>query len=277
MKKYVKFKIGLTEVPPPPAPVPPDDAVARAQYEMETARAEAARLKKMLDEIQKQLPSDEQRARWADLEKQHENAEEVRRRKEGEFDQWRSQITEKHQRELEAERTVAQNARAQADQRERDLNETLVGLAFSQATEWFGDKGKTVLLPQIAQAYFQNHVSVEVKDGAGGKTSRQVVVRDNNGAIIVDTRTGQPLPFEKAIGELIEAHPNRASILRGSTRVGSGTAGEGGDGNKINLNRLNANDFNKQEVRDAVREQYEAQGGIQIAPAYDQFMRNRRR
>lgn len=278
MKKYVVFKVGLSENPPPSPPVPPvpDDAVARAQYELEVARAEAAKLKKALEDIQRQLPSEEQRAKWADLEKQHETAEEARRRKEGEFDQWRSQIAEKHQRELDAERVVAQNARAQAEQRERDLNETLIGLAFSQATEWFGEKGKTVLLPQIAQAYFQGHVSVEVADGPGGKTSRRVVVRDYNGAVIVDPRAGTPLPFEKAIGELIESHPNRVSILRGSGKVGSGSAGESGDENKINLNRLSPADFNKPEVQDAVRQQYEAGGGIQIAPGYDRFLRNRR-
>jgi hypothetical protein len=278
-KSYVRYLIGHIEgeVPPSLPPTPdPLDAAARAQYEVEAARAESAKLKKMLADIQGQLPSEDQRARWAELEKLHEASEEVRRRKEGEFDLWRTQINEKHQRELDAERQLAANARAQAEGQERELNDTLIGLAFSQATEWFGEKGKTVLLPGIAQAYFQNHVTVESIAQPNGKTSRRVVVRDNNGTIIVDPKNGHPLPFEKAIGELIEAHPSRAQMLRGSNRVGSGSSGGSGDENNINLNKLKASDFDRADVRDKVRQQLESGGGLQIGPAFDAYRRNRK-
>lgn len=276
MKNVRRFKISLTENPPTNSPNPPEDGAAKAQYEMDLLRAESAKLKKQLEEVMRMIPSDEQRAKWAELEKQNESVEEARRRKEGEFDQWRAQIAEKHSRELEAERQLAMNARTQAEARDRELNDTLIGLSFSQATDWFGDKGKTVLLPAIAQAYFKDHVSVEVVEGPGGKTSRRVVVRDNNGAVIVDPRAGTPLPFEKAIGELIESHPNKNSILRGSGKVGSGSSGEGGEDSRINLSRLRPQDFDNANVRDAVRTQLEQQGGLQIGPGFDNFRRGRK-
>lgn len=257
---------------PPPSDTP--EAIERARFEADQARAEALKLKKELDDIRKQLPTQEERARWAELEQQHLSAEEQRRRKEGEFDQWRVQIQEKHSKELDAIRQVEQNARALAEKAERELNDNHVVQAFYGATEWFGPTGKTTMLPDVAKAYFANHVEVEVVPAPnGGAPRRRVVVRDHNGTVLVDPKTGQPLPFDKAIGELIDSHPSKAYLLRNSGRVGSGSAGGNGEGDEIKIGKLSREDFKRPEVRAKVRQSLEAPGGLQIGPGFDAIRR----
>lgn len=266
--------------PPAPSPAPtPQEAAEldRLRYEADAARAESSRIKKELDEIRRQLPSDDQRARWADLETQFQTAEEQRKRKEGQFDEWRAQINDKHAKELDAERQQTANMRAQAEATERELNDTLIGLAFSGATEWFGPTGKTVLPPAVAQSYFGPNVAVEsLPSGNGGPPKRRVVVKDGHGTVIVDPKSGQPMPFAQAIGEIIEAYPDKRSIMRGAGRVGSGSAGGDGTLEGRDLSRLKQADFKDPAVRDAVRESLAASGGLQIGPAFDRLQREQR-
>lgn len=261
------------DIVPTPAPIvpTPDGELERLRFEADKARAESARIQKALDEIKKQLPSDDQRARWAELESQFQTAEEQRRRKEGEFDEWRAQINDKHAKELDAERQLTANAKAQAEAHERELNETLIGLAFSGATEWFGPMGKTVLPADVAKSYFGTHVMVESVNG-----KRRVVVKDARGTVIVDGKSGQPAAFSQAIGEIIDAHPDKRAILRGANRVGSGSAGGDGTLEGRDLTRLKASDFKDASVRDAVRDQLAAPGGLQFGPAFDRIARERR-
>ena len=84
------------------------------------------------------------------------------------------------------------------------------------------------------------------------------------------------MSFDKAIGELIDAHPNKAYMLRNSGRVGSGSAGGTGDQIDINIGRLKKEDFQRQDVRDRVRQSLNAPGGLQIGPGFDQLNRNKR-
>lgn len=261
----------------PPAPdAAAAEALAKAQYEAESARAETAKMKKLLDELKEKLPSDEQRAKWADLESKQAADEEARRRKEGEFDSWRAQIAEKHDKELGTVRQEAQNAAAQAASHERELNDTLIGLAFSGATDWFGPTGKTVLLPAVAQSYFAHNVEIEVVPAPnGGKPTRRVIVKDNTGTVLIDPKTSKPLPFDKAIGELIENHPQKNHLLRGSGRVGSGSAGGTGGTDSIDLSRLKPADFQDPAVREKVRQSMAQPGGLQIGPGFERLRKSK--
>ena len=282
----VTSRNGHPDDPPPlpapvvtPAPASGDsaqEALARAQFELDAARAEAARLRREADTLRTQMPSDAQLARLADLERQAQEAEEARRRKEADFDAWRVQIEQNHQRQLEAVRQETETERQRADQRERELNDTHIELAFKGATEWFGATGKTVMLPDMARSYFSPYVEVHVED-VGGKPRRTVVVKDYNGAVIVDTKSGRPAPFDVAIGQLIELHPHKASLMRGSGKVGSGSSGGAGGVDDINLGRLRPGDFNNPDVRDRVRQQLRAPGGISVGPAFDRMEEATRR
>jgi hypothetical protein len=258
--------------PQPPPQDPPQDPAAAAKYLADAARAESEKLMKELEKLKQQLPTEEQRAHWAQLEQDKAKDDEDKLQKAGQFEQWREQINKRHQTEIDAERQQAANARAMAEQIESELNEKLVGLEFAGANEWFGIDGKTVLLPDIAQKYFAGNVSVDVARDANGRvTSRTVIVRNNSGAVIVDPKTGKPASFSDAIGELINAHPSRSRLLRGSGKVGSGSAGGGNGADSVDLTRLRASDFNDPAVRERVRQSQNAAGGLQIGPGFDRM------
>ncbi len=260
----------------PPAP-PDEEALRKMQMEADAARAEAARVKRELEDIKRQLPNEEQRARWADLEAQAAKAEEERLKKAGEFDGWRTQITEKHSKELEAERQLRENAAAKAAEIERDLQQTLISQQFAQASDLFGPTGKTVFMPEVAQPYFARFVEVVTEASAhGGAPQRRVVVRDHHGAIILDTKTGQPAPFAKAMSELIESHPQKAHLLRGSGKVGANNSGGAHGGQDLDLARLKAADFNDPKVREAVKAQQSNAGGLQVGSAFERMQPKKR-
>lgn len=253
----------------PPQPPPPADPAEALRFEADQAKAAARALQKQLDELKSQLPSADQRAKWAELEAKDRADEEERLKKAGEFDAWRKQITDKHATDLEAERQRLANEAAAKAALEHELNDQQVSLAFSNATEWFGPNGKTVLLPDIAKSYFAPHVTVEVIPQEGRSPVRRVLVKDANGVVIVDPKTGRPAEFSWAIGEVVQAHPSKNSILRGSGKVGSGNAGGGNGGNAIDINNLKRQDFQRKEVREAVKEAQRQPGGLQIGPAWD--------
>ncbi len=167
--------------PDPPAPTADDEVVRQARIDADAARAEAARVKKELEDIRKQLPSEEQRTRWAELEAHQQKLEEEKAKAAGNFDEWRRQINEKHAKDLEAERQMRENAAAQAATIEKALQDTLVGQEFAKASDLFGPLGKTVLLPEVAQSYFAGNVQVEVVTSPNGAPNRRVIVKDHHG------------------------------------------------------------------------------------------------
>lgn len=275
MKQRFTHQVLLAPPDPDPGgggPTPEEQALAQARMDADAARSAEARLKKELEDIKRQLPNEEQRARWATLEEQAAKAEEDRLKKAGEFDGWRTQITDKHAKEMEAERQMRENAAAQAKTIEADLQQTLIGQEFAKASDLFGPSGKTVLLPEVAQSYFARNVEVEtVPSPHGGAPSRRVVVRDHHGAVIVDPKTGQPMPFAKAMGELVEAHPQKIHLLRGSGKSGSNSPGGAHGGQDTDLTRLKAKDFEDPKVREAVKAQQSAAGGLQFGTAFDRL------
>jgi hypothetical protein len=263
---------------PPPQPPPVDDATAQARYMADQAKAEAERLKRELAEIKALVPSEDERAEIAALRSKAKADEEARMKKEGEFDLWRAQINEKHEKDLAEQREREAREKARAEAIEKELNDKLIGLEFANATEWFGPNGKTVYIPEVAQSYFARNVSVEVqRDTTGNVTGRAVVVKDNRGTVIVDAKTGKAASFANAIGELIESHPQKAYMLKGSGKVGSGSAGGGNGTDTIDLSRLRPADFNDPAIREKVKQQQNVAGGLQIGPGFDRLNSQRRK
>ena len=221
---------------PNPNPNPnPDPAAEIERWKNEAKKAFQDRdaAKARAKELEGKLPNEEQLTKWQELEKQAEQLEEDRKKKAGEFDAWRTQIAEKHGKELAAERAkIAAETDAKAAA-VKDLHNTLIGLSFAGASELFGDNGKTVLTPEIAQSYFGKHVQVKDENGV-----RAIVVTDANGNELIDSKSGKPMAFEKAIGELIDALPNKDRILRGSGKAGSGNTGGGKGSGPVDLATL---------------------------------------
>jgi hypothetical protein len=155
----------------------------------------------------------------------------------------------------------------QEDAAKTELEKTLIGLKFAGASSLFGETGKTVLTPEIAEAYFSRYVSVEEIDGR-----KTVVVKDNDGHVILNAKTGKPADFAEAMAEVIEAMPNKAHIFRGSGKTGSGSSGGSTTATQqlVDTARLKSGDFSDPKVREAVKRQQAAAGGLQIGRAFDQ-------
>jgi hypothetical protein len=187
-------------------------------------------------------------------------AEEARKRKEGEFDQWRADIGKKHDEALTAERT-------RAEQAESRYKAKLVGLEFASASSLFGEGGKTVLTSDIAEAYFGKFVEVQEIDGRD-----VVVVKGHDGHVILDVKTGKPASFLDAMTEVIESLPNKKHILRGSGKTGSGSSG-GNTGLERGQTIDPANLTPEQRRDPKVLELLKAsipRGGMVMGRAYDQ-------
>ena len=203
------------------------------------------------------LLSDEQVARYKELEDAAARADEERKKAAGQWDTLRTDLLKKHDEALVAERTKA----TQATER---LHAVLRDHAFASASEWFGgESAKTILTPSIAAAYFGRYVSVEEVDGA-----ERVVVKDPRGHVIVDAKTGEPAAFSQAIGELIGMLADKASILRGSGKTGSGNSGGRGTteaGGVVDVRRpLTAEELRDPKARAAARDQMAGAGGLQV-------------
>ena len=234
------------------------EAAAKARDE---AIAETAKLRKQMADLQKGVMSEEDKKLFEQLKADAAKSEEERLRKAGEFDKMTAQLTEKHAKDLEA-------ATAKAKQLEATLRKTLVGREFAGANALFGKAGKTILTPQIAEAYYGRYVEVQDVEGSDEKV---VVVKNAQGQIILNPKTGKPAAFAEAMSELIESMPDKDSVLRGSGQTGSGNsggAGAGGDRRDL-ANPKSAADFQDPKVREEVKKKHNAAGGIQAGSVFD--------
>lgn len=163
----------------------------------------------------------EQKARQQELEDAAAKADEEKKRAAGQFDTLKQQLVEKHTAELTERDTKLSTLSTR-------FQNTVVRAEFGTASELFGGhaESKTVLDVDMAISYLGRYVSVQddEKDARGYR----IVVKDAHGNEIVDGK-GNPVPFAKAIAEVIATLPNKDRILRGSGKAGSGSSG-GGDG-----------------------------------------------
>jgi len=232
-------------------------------YKAEAQKAFKARdeAKRAIREAQEsgRFLTDEQVARYKALEEAAAKAEEERQRKAGEFDGWRADILKKHEEALTSEKTRAQQAQER-------LHGVLKDHAFASASEWFGgSEAKTILTPAIAASFLGRYVAVEEHNGA-----ERVVVKNPQGHVIVDAKTGEPAPFTQAMGELIGMLPDKASILRGSGKTGSGNSGGGNGGQSpIDFRNLTPDQRRDPKVLAALRASLPKGGGVVMGEAYD--------
>lgn len=225
-------------------------------------RSEAQQAFKARDEIKRKqreleeaglIMTPEQKAEVDTLRANAAKAEEERAKKAGEFDSLRVNLIKQHEAQLQTEREAKTKA-------EQELSSTLRGLAFAQAADWFGPNGKTVLTPEIAEAYFGRYVDLD---------GRTVVVKDADGHVILDLKTGKPAAFADAIGQLIASLPNKDAVLRGSGKTGSGNSGGSRTtdaGIDVDVRRaMSATELRDPAVRAKLKQQMANAGGLQVA------------
>lgn len=240
------------------------DDVQFYKDEAKKAFGERDAVKKRLRELEEKglIATPEQLTRLKELEDAAATADELRKRKEGEFDTLKGQLVEKHSKEI-----------AERDGKISKLSDrfqtTLKRAEFGAASELFGahDKSRTIFDSTMAMDVLGKYVHVEDTDDEIG---HRIVVKNAKGQTIVD-KNGEPLPFAAAMLELIESLPNKDRILRGSGKTGSGNSGGHGSGHgDRDLDKpKSASDFNDPKVREAVRNKHNSAGGIQSGSIFD--------
>jgi len=96
------------------------------------------------------------------------------------------------------------------------IRQLLVSNAF--ASSQFVSEN-TVLLPDFAESYFGKHFKVE---------NNQAVAYQGDQPILSMEKPGQLAGFDEALKILVNAHPNKDSILKGAGASGSGSQGSMG-------------------------------------------------
>lgn len=236
----------------------------------EAQKAFAARdeLKKKLRDLEEGglVITADQKQRLADLEKAAADAEEEKKRKTGEFEAWRKDITTKHQTEL-------QKATEAVTSLQQEIAQDKISAAFGAATDYFGggEKAKTILTPTLAFKALRDYVSFEEYDFGeddGGK-KKVIVVRDTKGKIIRGNG-GHPAPFNEAIGRLIEDLPEKDHIIRGSGRAGSGARGGGGGrSDTVDFSHLTAEQMRDPKIIEEAKRRTARAGGIVQGEAWE--------
>ena len=95
-----------------------------------------------------------------------------------------------------------------------------IGGAFARSPMIVGEKAKLAIPADIAQARFGQQFKIE--DG-------RVVAYDGNGnKIFSRVRPGELADFDEALDVIVDAYPQKASILKGSGASGGGAGGSGG-------------------------------------------------
>lgn len=237
-------------------------ALDAAVKDKDTTVAELAKLRKQIVDLQKAGLSDEDRVLFDKLKADAKKAEDDKLKSEGQYETLRQQLVDKHAAELKAQIDTIGTLQGA-------LRETLVSGEFARASTLFGPTGKTILTPEIAEAYLGKHVHVEDIQGSNKKT---IVVKNADGQVILNAKTGKPAAFADALLELIESRTDKDSILRGSGKTGSGNSGgPGGGGNNTRdlANPKTAADLNDPKVREAVKQKHNAAGGISPGAVFD--------
>ena len=191
-----------------------DDGKGSDYYKTEAQKAfkdrDAAKQALRALEASGRVLSDEQVARYKALEEAAAQAEDDKKKKAGEWDSLREQLTKKHSSEL-ADRENKLKAAEEKWQR------TMIGLAFAGATDVFGKDALTIYSAKAGERIFGEHVSIDENGVA--------TVTDRDGHVILDAETGKPASFSAAMRELIQSLPDKADHLRGSGKTGSGNSG----------------------------------------------------
>lgn len=202
------------------------------------------------------LVTPEKLARLQELEDAAAKADEDRKRKEGEFDTLKTQLVDKHTKEL-------QDRDSKISTLSERFQTTLKRAEFGAAADLFGAQAKTIFDADMGIKVLGEYVHVEDTDDG-----HRIVVKNPKGQVIVG-KDGEPLAFAAAMLELIESLPNKDRILRGSGKTGSGNSGGHGSGHGgPDLDNLKSSDFVDPKVRTAVRAKHDNAGGIKSGAAF---------
>lgn len=240
------------------------EALKKAQFERDTAIANALKLQTQIDDLKKLVPSEDQRKRLETLETQAAAAEEDRKKKAGEWEALKTELVTKHAAELKARADEIASLNALITDGEIDR---AFASAFVDKSPLFGgDDALTVLPPDLASAALRKYVAVEMVDG-----KPVLKVKDGTGKVVIDPKTGNPMTFGPALHQVISDLPNKDRILRGSGKAGSGSSGGSGGGKpgEVDFAHLTPEQMRDPKIIAQAKARTAAAGGISMGTAFD--------
>ena len=105
--------------------------------------------------------------------------------------------------------------------KDASIRTLMISNEFATSPFFSGEKQKTTLLPDIAEAYFGKHFRIE--EAEDGSLSIGGFIGEDR--ILSRARPGEPADFNECIKEIIDKHPQKDALLKG------GKPGSGGGGN----------------------------------------------
>lgn len=114
------------------------------------------------------------------------------------------------------------------EKKNAQIRTLLVSNKFANSTFFSGEKRKTNLLPDVAEAYFGRHFRVEENDKTGD--IKVVAYHANGDQILSKMNPGELADFDEAIGIIIDNHPQKDHFLRSTSGGSGGQGGGGGEG-----------------------------------------------
>lgn len=239
------------------------EAIKKANFERDAAVAKAENLQKQIDDLKKQVPSDDDRKKLKDLEAAQALAEEEKKKKAGEWDALKTELVTKHATELKAKDD--QIAHLNALITDGEIDRAFAGAFVDKSPLFGGDDALTILPADLASRALRNHVSVEMVDG-----KPVIKVKDDKGKVVIDPKTGDPMAFGPALHQVISGLPTKDRILRGSGKAGSGSSGGGGDkSDKVDFSNLTPEQMRDPKIIAQAKQRQSEAGGIMMGTAFD--------
>lgn len=135
--------------------------------------------------------------------------------KRGEFDRVRDMMVQDHEKVLSTKDQELSELRDANTSLLKSLEDMTVGADFSNS-QFIGEE--LLLTPSKARVIYGSHF--EVKDGQVVGYDKPAGAKDRT--TLVDGR-GEPLAFEDAIKKLVDADPERDSLIRAKAKSGAGS------------------------------------------------------
>lgn len=133
----------------------------------------------------------------------------------GQWDSLKAQMVEQHGRELQVERDGRTAAEQRAVELASQIAELTVGNAFGQS-KFIADE----LTLSVAKARRVYGAHFEFVDGAVVAYDKPAGSKDRN--VLVDSK-GEPLAFEAALAKLVDADPDKDTLLKSKLKTGAGS------------------------------------------------------
>lgn len=179
------------------------------------AKAEAEARAKELADLQERfsgIDADEVRNMMAEKAKAEENAALAR----GEFDKVRAKMVEQHKKALSEKDEALTGLQQTVSQLEQRIQDLTIGADFGNSrflTE------ETVLSPRKARTLYGDHFDI-----VEGKVVAYDQPRGVEGRSPIVDADGNPVAFDEAMRKIVEADPDRDTLLRAKVKAGAASA-----------------------------------------------------